>query len=791
MIRNYIKTAFRNISRSKAYSAINIIGLAGGLSGFIIILLYLNHELDYDKWDPALSNTYRISIRNNTDISTQTPAPLGQLLVQKYPNTEAATSIMPNGDYEILVAAGDKAIYQKESVSVDSSFLKVFPYKLVKGNAATALNEPNAVVLSEEVAGKLFGDADPMGRHIKVYNSFDGVVTGVMREPATPSQLPVKMLIRDPYGKQNNFWANYSFETYIRLKHPDSESNLEAGINKVFFNERLKNGQRDGGRYISLFVDAVPNIHNFPKYGGSQFTTVSVLLVLAALLLLAGSINFSTLAIAKAVTRAKETGIRKVLGSTRQQLVMQFMTETALQCILSLCIAMVMVALALPYINESFDIHLSFFGIGGRPDILIQFIVCLTLVILLSGLYPALLLSGHNTAKVLRGEYTSGKRGITFRNSLIVIQFMISVFFIIGVLAVHAQMSYMENLDKGFSGEQVMRIQANQSTREEGFAKTRNMLLSIPGVVNVAKTTRVPGDREFADTSTQAFKYNGKEYRMASVKISRDYFNTLKISLLKGRQLTDSYADQHTRSAIINESAARKLSLADPVGKMITFPYCDSIPVQIVAVVKDFNIHGFETPIQPEVYTIGNDACMFQSAGAIVVKLSSPDLKQSVAGIEKIWKKIEPDFPIRYSFLDENFQQLFVSHIRLQKIIGFFAFIAIVISVMGLFALTVYYARLRTKEIGIRKVMGATVTQLTVLLSKEFLLLVLLAVVVVVPISSWLIEKWLQSFAYHIVLSWSLFASAGIIAILIALVTVSLQSLRAAAASPVRSLRND
>jgi putative ABC transport system permease protein len=797
MIKNYLKTAWRNTSRSAAFSAINILGLAAGLSSFIVILLYLNYELSYDKWNPELKKVYRVSMQKNADISSQTPAPLASFLVQKYPNAEAATRIQSAGDFEILVATNDKKIYQKNVVTVDSSFLKVFPYKLVRGNASTALNDPKAVILTEELAHKLFGNADPIGKPIKVYNVVDCIVTGVMQAPKGPSHFTAEMLMLDHYGKQNSFWENYSFETYIKLKHPEQEAKVEDAINRIFYNDHLKKDNRSfeayksGGQQTSLFLDAVPNIHNFPKHGSSQFGTVSILLILALLLLLAGAINFSNLAIAKSMRRAKEVGVRKVLGSSRKQLVFQFMAETALQCIISLSIAILIVSLALPYINQSFNITLSFWQQDNTLFLIAQIAFCLLLVVLLSGTYPSFFLSRFNTTKVLKGDYSSGKKGTLFRNSLIVVQFMVSVFFIVAILVISSQMSYMQNKDKGFSGQQVMRIQASQATRENGFANLRNTLLSIPGVNFVAKTTKVPGDKLFVDTGTYSFKYEGKAYRMSSVKISKDYFKTIHVALLKGRLFTDDNADQNTRTAIINESAVKKLNIADPIGKVISFPDCDSIPVRIVGVVKNFNVQGFESEVLPEVYTIGNKACMYQSGGAILVKLNSDHVQQSVAAIDRAWKKVEPDFPIKYSFLDENFQQLFVSYLRLQKIITFFAVIAILISVMGLFALTAFFVRQRTKEIGVRKVMGATVSQLTALLSKEFIFLVLLSVVIITPVAWWFMQKWLQTFAYRINISWWLFFIAGFSAIFIALITISFQSIKAALANPVKSLRSE
>lgn len=774
-----------------------MLGLAAGMASFIVILLYLNYELSYDKWNPELKKVYKVSVKMSEDILSTTPAPLASFLVQKYPNIQAATSIMADGDFEILLTANNKKIYQKDIVTVDSSFLKVFPHKLVRGDALTALNDPKAAILTQELSRKLFGDIDPIGKTIRVYNATDCIITGIMQEPKGPSHLPVKMLMRDPYGKQNNFWGNYSFQTYVKLKAPEQESSLEDKINRIYYSDHLKRDNKSyeayqhTGQKTILFVDAVPNIYNFPKHGNSHFTTVSILLILAVLLLLAGAINFSNLAIAKSMKRAKEVGVRKVLGSNRLQLIFQFMSETALQCIFSLGMAVLIVDLALPYINRSFNINLSFWQQDNTASLILQIALCLLIVTVLSGLYPSLFLSRFNTTKVLKGDYSSGKKSVLFRNSLIVIQFMVSVFFITSIIVIRGQMNYMQNKDKGFSGEQVMRVQTTQNTREGGFTKMQNILLSVPGVEYVSKSTKVAGDNLFIDTSTITYKYAGQSYRMASVKVSKDYFKTMRVPLLKGRNFTDALSDQNTRTAIINESAVRKLHVTDPIGKMITFPSCDSVPVQIVGVVKDFNVQGFEIAVQPEVYTIGNNACMFQSGGAVLIKLKSKDVHQSVTAIEREWKNIEPDFPLRYGFIDENFQQLFISYVRLQKIITFFAIVAIIISAIGLFALTAFFTRQRSKEIGVRKVLGATVTQLTTLLSKEFIYLVLVAVIIITPISWWFMHKWLQSFVYRIDISWWMFFVAGLSAIFIATVTISFQSVKTASSNPVKSLRSE
>src|SRR5690554_70687 len=796
MIKNYFKTAWRNLLKNKTHGIINISGLAVGLAGFLVILLYLNHELSYDTWSDELKRVYKISERTDDDILEQTPAPLAEFLNANAASVASATRISPAGSYEVLLSVGDKKIYQTGSIEVDSSFFKVFPYRMLHGNAATALDKPNAMVISQAVAKKLFGDADPIGQTVNVFNYFDGIVTAVMQEPEAPSHLEAELVYRAPYEKSNSFWQNYSYQTYVKTHQEIQVDELERDLDQLYYRQRLKSENlsfsdfRQKGHQAGLFVDAVQDLHNFPKHGSSNFPTVSVLLLLAVLLLLQGTINFSNLSLAGTIRRAKEVGVRKVLGSDRKQVLWQFMGETSIQCLIALTISLLLVHLILPVFNREFGIDLSLLRSSHLYSLSLQVAGCLLVIIVLSGLYPAVFLSRYNANQVLKGNIPKGTRGAGFRNALIVVQFAVSAFFIIATIVIRQQMEYMQTRDKGFTGEQVMRLEATQRVRDAQFEAVSQTLLNIPGVQYVSKTTHVPGD-SFNDTTTVTFNHAGTGYRMASVKVSTDYFKSLDIDLVEGRMFDHSYTDQHTRNAIVNETAAKKLNLDEPLGANITFPSCDSITVQIVGVVEDFNVSGFENNIQPVVYTIGNEACMWQSGGALLLKLEGNSLQQTIAAVEQAWQSIDPDFPIRYSFLDENFEKLFASHVRLQKVINFFAVTAIAIAVMGLFSLTAFLIGQRTKEIGIRKVLGAGVGELGLLLGKDFMRLIVVAVAIALPLGWWAAGQWLQSFAYRIELNGWTFLIAALTLMLIGGLTVGIQTTKAALNNPVDSLKNE
>ncbi|MES2426024.1 MAG: ABC transporter permease [Bacteroidota bacterium] len=797
MLKNYIKIAWRNVVKNSLQSSINIVGLAIGLASFIVILVYFNYELSYDKWDSSLKKVYKVSFQQKEDILETTPTPLAALLAQTHPNIEAATALQPSNDYSYLLSVGDKKIYQDGIVTLeDSSFFKVFPYQLAVGDIHTALNAPNAVILSEEVSNKLFGKANPVGKTIKIFNDQIGLVTGVLKTPSGPSHMSVKILIRDIHAKTNNFWENYSFLTYIKLKQPVNNQKLDESLNQVYYMGWLKRNNKSFAQTkrsdlkTLLFTDQVESLHNFPRHGESRFKITLTLLVLAVFLLIASAINFSNLSVVRAITRAKEVGIRKVLGSGRSSIIIQSLFEITIQCLLSLLLAFLFVSLALPYFSNSFNVPLSFLNNEHTVSISLQIVASLLAIILIAGLYPAFFLSNFQTADVLRGNYSTGEKGVFFRNSLLVVQLTLSALFITGIIIINRQMSFMQNKDLGFNASQVVRIEALQDTRESKFATVQNTLLAIPGVEYVSKSTSVAGGINI-DTTTSEYKFAGNTYRLNGVKISADYFNTMGIKLLDGRFFESNRPEDQDNTAIINETAFKKLGGKPAVGQTITFPYCDSIPYRIVGVVKDFNVQGMENRVVPTIYSISNAHCGYRSGGAILVKINTDHVKQSLAGIQATWKKIEPDYPIRYSFLDQDFKKLYIAYDRLNTVVTFFSIISILIAVSGLFALTSFLAQLRVKEIGVRKVLGASVVNITALLSKDFVKLTILSIVIAVPIAFWALSKWLNDFAYRINLHWWMFALAGLIIVIVTLITVGLQSMRSAMANPAKSLRSE
>lgn len=797
MIKNYFKIAWRNLFRNKVYGTINIIGLAIGIASFILILLYMNYELSYDKWHASLQKVYRLGMEDKTGIIFEgsTPAPLGRFFKDNSPKVEAATIVSGSGNYEVMVAAGDKKIFQSGIMEVDSLFLKVFPYELRQGNREQALQAPNTAIISEEVSKKLFGNENPVNKTIKLYNALEVTVAGVLKEADGPTSMNTQILFRPPYEKENYHWSNYSYATYLKLDRTEDLKVLDTDLNKIYFEQRIKQDSASFAQYQAsadktvLFAEKLTDIHNFPKSGGSNFQTITVLLGLAFLLLLAGAINFSNLSVATSIRRAREVGVRKVLGSGRGRIFWQFMSESAVLGLISLIVAILLLLLVVPYFKQEFNIRLPLFNLTDG-SIYIQVMICMLVVVLLSGLYPAVFLSRFNTTKVLKGDYSQGKKGGGLRSGLLVAQFTLSAFFIFGVIVVNKQMRFMQNRDKGFVSDQVLRINVQQKTGEADFDVVRNQLLAIPGVQYVSKSTTVPGDA-YIDTSAGTYKIEGQEVRLTTVKVSRDYFKTLNVPILQGRDFEDNYSDQHTRSVVLNEAAVKMLSLKDPVGQRINYPFCDTFQAKVIGVVKDFNVQNLANNIRPVAYSIGNNACGYMWGGGMLVKLNGPTAGNSVHAIEKLWAGIEPDMPIRYSFLDDNFQKLYMEYNRIQSVIGFFTLLAVVIAVMGLFALTAFLIKEKTREIGIRKILGADVSHITFLVSKKFLQLIGIAIAIALPVGWWISQQWLQTFAYRASVNWSVFLLTIVAVFGIAVLTIGWQTIKAARTNPVKNLRTE
>jgi putative ABC transport system permease protein len=572
-------------------------------------------------------------------------------------------------------------------------------------------------------------------------------------------------------------------------------SRFEDQINRVYYEHHLKNDNKTYEAYLktgkqpSLFVEPFKDIHNFPRLGKSSFKTTMILFALALLLLISGALNAGNLSLVKALQRNREIGVRKVLGASKMQIFKQFLIETSAQCMISLVFAVGLLFIVLPWFNKMFGLSLSVMHLPFAGKVILQVIVALVAIVLIAGLYPAWLFARQTAMAVLRQQIKMSTSGFRFNNALLVVQFAVSMFFIVSALLMLQQMNYMKKRDIGFSPEQVVQLQVTQDTWENNFANTKTKLMEIPGVQNVAKTTEVPGAK--VDTISTRFGYNGKPVDLSSVRVSTQFFQTLNIPIKEGRSFDDEHPEDLDNTAIINETAAKMLGAKGVVGASIHFDGCDSVPYKIVGIAKDFQVQGFENRIRPAFYSISNAHCTYMAGSSLLLKVSSANMDKTLAALTTTWEGIEPGMPLRYSFLDDNFARLFENYSRVQHLVQVFTIISVTIALMGLLALAVYVTGQRNKEISIRKVLGASMGNLVLLLSADFLKLVLIAIVLISPLAWYLLEYWLKDFAYRVNISWEVFGLAALVVIAMAMITVGWQAIRASAANPAANLKGE
>jgi len=829
MLKNYFVIAWRNIQRNKGYTMLNIAGLAFGLSAFIVALLYVNYETGFDKWDKQLSRVYRADVTQTFvgDVPSRTmwsPYPLGDVLLANCPEVKAVTRI--NDLTEKLISADDKQLYINKVIAADSGFLKVFPYKLIYGNA-NALSQPNQAIINVATSRQLFGNAPAIGKIFKA-NGRAYTVTGVF-EPSGPSHLEVNVCLSMSQGNSN--WSAGFYFTYVLLNPGASPQALAkkgrslmigamaasnytkmAGDPKVSAPDANPNEWLKKNANVSIdeiYFEPVQNIHLNPKAASYRDAAENHPLLntkpgngapvmffgaAAILVLFLACINYTNLSIARAGKRAKETGIRKVMGADRKQLIFQFLAEAFIQCLVALLLALLLSNWIIYLVNSSFGMQLSFIDHLLPANNLIfggQLLALIIAVSLISGAYPAFVLSSFKPAKVLKGELSKSFKGMLLRNGLVILQFGISACFIIGMVVVYKQLNFMNSKDPGFSTQQVMVLDPHGydlmdlTGRDQKIDLIRSELIQIPGVKAVAVTDIYPGSPSLVSGAEAEF--NNKSIPMGFNHVHFDQFKVLGMQMASGRDFAADRPVDTLNSIIINQTAAATMGFKEPIGQMFKIM---SREYHIIGVVKDNHLAGYNSKIGPEVYAIGVNPG-FGAYKAVLVKMYGADAAKTAKAISDKWKTIEPEFPLRYTWLDQNFARLLDKYERFGKITIMLSGVSIIIALMGIFALSAFAAAQRTKEIGIRKVFGASVAGITAMLSTDFLKLVLWALLISFPLAYWATYKWLQEFAYRIELNWLIFLITGAGILIIALCTVSFQAMKAAIVNPIKSLRTE
>ena len=806
MIRNYLKIAWRNLTKYKFISFINLFGLTVGLTCCLLILTYIINEVSYDQYKQS-KNMYRVerTFLNPQDktvnlrLSSIAP-PFGRLLANDFKEIKKITQVLQNGPTPFKY--DEKLFSENNSFFADGAMLDLFDVKLTKGNAAKALDEPFSVLLTEETAKKYFGNDEPLNKVVRVNSQFDLKVTGVYKSFPTNSHLHPDILISFPtlmdsavYGKQNfvdNF-GNNAFFTYILLPGNYDPQKLEAQFS-AFQNRHIDEG--DGkfkpADWSQLNLRKVTDIHLYSHKDdeieeNGDIKRVYIFSAIALFILLIACINYMNLSTARSVLRGREIGIRKVVGARRKELIGQFLSESVFLCWIATIIAFLITWLTLPFLNKLSGQNLS-------VDNLLKWQIVLSLILvpfvvgLISGIYPAVFLSSFQPVKTLKGVFKVGGSSISFRKVLVVLQFSISIILIICTAVVFQQLRYMQSKSLGFNKDHIVTLSYNGNLTPK-YESFRSELLSNPNVKSITRSSRIPTGRLLDAMGSRINRGDSLSPTQADIKFivaDEDYLSTYGVKVLAGRNFSRSYG-MDTSAFLINEAAVKILGLKSPedaIGKQ--FQYGGN-KGQLVGVFNDFHFESMHQRILPLVMFIPKNLGKF---GRLSVKISG-NIPAALAHLENTWKKFSPEIPFEYTFLDQRFERLYESEQRQRSIFTIFACIAIFVACLGLFGLSAFAISQRVKEIGIRKVLGANVNSIVTLLSKDFLKLVGIAAIIAFPVAWYAMSRWLEDFAYRIQIPVWIFLVAGIIAAAVAFFTIGLQALKAATTNPVKNLRTE
>lgn len=809
MYRTYLKIAWRNLLKSKVYTLLNILGLAIGLSCFILISLYVLDELSYDRYHTKADRIYRI----NSDIKfgdsemhmAETPDVMGPILKKDYPEVEEFVRLYNNTGAQHL-KKGESYLNEEKVVHADSSFFRVFSCTPLAGDLNKALSTPNTVVLTESMALKYFGTKEVLGKPLENIRGQVFEITAVIEDMPANGHFQFDFIFSmDNFPYEWESYLSHNFDTYLLLKEGISAAGFQPRLDQYIADYAMsrigqmlnvKNIQEleASGNSLAYSLTPITDIHLYSDRtselspsGNIQY--VYIFSVVALFILLIACVNFMNLATARSAGRAREVGIRKVLGSQRGQLVIQFLTEATLMALLAMIIALALVVITLPYFNELAAKSISM-QLIRQPQFLLFLLALPFLVGLLAGSYPAFFLSAFKPIQVLKGTLTMGAKGGYFRNVLVVFQFATSIMLIIGTMVVYQQLAYIQTKNLGFNKDQVLIVE-NTWVLENRAAAFKNEVLQMAGVHTGTFSGFLPINDSYRNNqsfSKEAVMNSKSGFNMQRWQIDYDYLKTLGMELVAGRNFSSAFGGDSS-AVIINETTANMLGYEDPVGKKLyqVGDYNSGAVngLEIIGVVKNFHFESMHQQIGPLCMVLKNHSRMAS------FKVDAAKIPALLAGIEAKWTAMASGMPFSYRFLDDDFDQMYRAEQQVGQITLIFTVLAIVVACLGLFGLSTFIAERRAKEIGIRKVLGASVEGLVQLLSKDFLRLVLIAFLIASPIAWWAMHHWLQDFAYRIALSWWIFAGAGVLALIIALATVSVQAIKAAMAKPVKNLRTE
>ncbi len=787
MIKTFFKIAFRNISRHKIFTLINVSGLAIGLAASLLILLWVQDEMSFEKFNRDAGSIYRVEedqfYSGRRYHVTVTPYPSGPEWMQKIPEIKEQTRY--NGLPRTLFRYEDKVFFESSIVAADSGFLRIFTLPMLAGDPLTALSSPNSIVLTQKLAKKYFGDENPVGKVLTAENNIQFTVTGLLKDPPRNSMLRFEGIL--PYsflksiGATSDSWGNNSIFTFVLIQKGADIKDVDKKLTDVV----LEHNPESTTKY-SLFP--LLDIHLHGQFGFFEtkgpVLAVTIFSLIAIFILLIACINFINLSTAKASGRSKEIGIKKVAGADKGRMIFQFMMESMLLVALSMVIAIMLVGLSLNIFNS----------VSGKSFIIsdllhtrfiISFLVTGFIAGIISGIYPALYLSSFKPVAVLKGEAVSGRGSVRFRQALVIIQFSLSILIAVCAVFLYKELKYLQNKDLGFDKEKLVCIPMSDSMKDKYYS-LKTELKKETLIAGVTASTWNPVN---IGSNSGGASWDGKDpdkqVLIGNCGVDYDYLKTMKIELVSGRDFSRDFpadmARDTTGNFLINEEVAKIMDIGDPVGKNFRFMGLNG---KIVGVMKNFHFKGADQPIEPLAFALAD----MNFLNVILVRLTG-NIPASLKSLEKTWHEVIPEYPLEYTFVDQDYDKLFRSEMRLTGLLKYFTILAIIIACLGLYGLSSYSSERRTNEVGIRKVMGAGSITVMYTLSSEFLVLVIISIIIAFPLGWLIVEKLLKQFAYRIDLSVLVFAGIALGAILIALITVSFQAYKASTTNPAEALK--
>ena len=792
MFKNYLKIALRNMKKQKGYTFINIFGLALGIACCMAIYLYIDFESSFDNYHADLDRIYRVASRDRVDAedvgSAQISGPPGQLLVEHCPQVEAMTQLLPVHDF--VVKRGERAFYENKRFYADTKLFNILTIPFVKGDPSTALDMPSTVVISETMASKYFGDEDPMGQSLEV-NGLDHEVTGIMKDFPANTHLKADCFvsmerIRNRYPFHAWFLAN--LHTYVKLR-PDTDVPALNEQMAQFVSKYAELDEGDSNENVIYYLQPVRRIHlhSHLQHESEPCTKPAYLTIFSAIgtfILLIACVNFINLSTARSAKRAREVGMRKVVGAQRKQLIRQFMSESFVITLAAVLIAVLLLERTLPLYRNLTQIPLTA-GVLFSFKTLLVFVGLIVLISCVAGVYPALVLSSFQPVQTLKDSFSRGSRGAALRKVLVTVQFTLSVLLIIGTMIVFQQINFMKNESLGFDKEQKLIIPLRGTIRiDDNYETIKAAVRQHPGIINVSTSNIIPGQQE--DCWWVGVIGEGEDAgRVMNFNyVDPDFLSVYGLRLTAGRFFNPRQLVEIDSAMVLNMAAVREYGWSSPEEALTKRLWAGFQGGPVIGVIEDFHYKGLQAPIEP--LAMMWRPSRFQN---ITITFDTRQLSEVMAHARSLWDEFVPDYPFDYYFLDESFDRQYRSEEKISKMLGGFTFLGVFIACLGLFGLASFTAEQKTKEIGIRKVLGASVSGLVALLTRSFIRWVILANIIAWPMAYFASREWLKNFAYRIDVQLGVFAFSAVLAVLIALLTVSYQAIRAAKADPVDSLK--